>query len=60
VTPSTWPTSAECNAYVGTIKETTGVCGALNDDAGPALSACFPQTDADTLNFVTLFCGAGP
>ena len=50
----------QCSSYYNTQTNPTGPCAALQSDAAPAsLQSCFPQTDADNVNFVNIFCGTG-
>ena len=54
-------TANECKSYVDAVTSTTGPCGPINGDAAPPKAqSCFPQTDADNVNFVDIFCGTGP
>ena len=54
-------TANECKSYVDAVTSDTGPCGPINGDAAPAKAqSCFPQTDADNVNFVDIFCGTGP
>jgi hypothetical protein len=51
----------QCKTYTDVQDSTTGACAVVNSDAAPAaLTNCFPQTDADNVNFVNVFCGTGP
>jgi hypothetical protein len=51
----------ECANFVSQVDSATGVCAGINSDAAPPkLSSCFPQSDSDNVNFVDIFCGAGP
>jgi len=53
--------SNECATYVASVESTTGVCAIIDGDASSAAIAnCFPQTDADNVSFVNVFCGTGP
>ncbi len=50
----------ECLSFVDAVDSTTGVCGIIGSDAAPAaITDCFPQTDAENVNFVNVFCGTG-
>lgn len=54
-------TANECLSFVNPVESATGPCGPINGDAAPAkIADCFPQTDADNVNFVNIFCGTGP
>ena len=60
-TCDTSATANECKLYVDKIDSATGPCAAINGDAAPPKVAnCFPQTDADNVKFIDVFCGAGP
>lgn len=50
----------ECATYQNQVVSTTGLCAALQGDASSSLGVCFPQTDADNIAFVNVFCGTGP
>ena len=51
----------ECASYADAESSTTGACAAIQGDAAPpAIAACFPQSDADAVAFVDVFCGTGP
>ena len=53
-------TANECKSFVSAVESTTGACAAINGDAAPAgINACFPQTDADEVKFLDVFCGTG-
>ena len=53
--------SNECSMYFQQLVSTTGVCAALQPEAGPPLvAACFPTDDASDATFLSIFCGAGP
>jgi hypothetical protein len=53
-------TTHQCGSYYDVQVNPTGPCMALQSDAAPAsLNNCFPQTDADNVNFVNVWCGTG-
>ena len=51
----------ECVQYVNAVESGTGACAAIDGDSAPPNSAsCFPQSDAQNVDFVNIFCGTGP
>jgi hypothetical protein len=57
---STAARANECSTYGQPIASTTGVCAALDGDAGPSASRCFPTSDSDVAAYLNVFCGTGP
>jgi len=50
----------ECSKFADAASSTTGLCADLVIDAAPGLARCFPQTNADDVTFLDVFCGTGP
>ncbi len=52
--------AAECVAEFNAYQSTTGACASLLAADGPApTDVCFPQTDADVVKLLNIFCGTG-
>ena len=51
----------ECASYQASVSWPSGPCAAANGDAAPAgVARCFPQNDAENVDFLNVFCGTGP